>query len=59
MHGLKILLNGMIQTGMVVVTILRVQQQTFVLLIQVLQLDLVQVETVGAVQIPMAMAGQI
>ena len=59
MHGLKILLNGMIETGMVVVTILRVQQQTFVLLIQGLQLDLVQVETVGAVQIPMAMAGQI
>ncbi len=59
MHGLKIPLNGMIQTGMVVVTILRVQQQTFVLLIRGLQLDLVQVETVGAVQIPMAMAGQI
>jgi hypothetical protein len=34
MHGLKIPLNGMIQTVMAVVTILLVQLQTFALLIQ-------------------------
>tara|TARA_B110000858_G_C17467609_1_gene321313 strand:+ start:85 stop:258 length:174 start_codon:yes stop_codon:yes gene_type:complete len=34
MHGLKIPLNGMIQTVMAVVTILQVQLQTFALPIQ-------------------------
>ena len=57
-HGLKIRLNGMIPMVMAEGTILLVQPLTFVLLIQELQLGLVQVETVGAVQILMAMAGQ-
>jgi hypothetical protein len=57
MHGPKILLNGMIQTEMAVVTILQAQLPMFVLLILELLLDPVQVGTVGAVQIPTEMVG--
>jgi hypothetical protein len=58
MLGLKIPLNGMIPMAMVAATIHQVQLPTFVLLIRERQLDRVQAEIVGAVQILTVMVGQ-
>ena len=59
MHTLVILLNGMIETAMVEVTIQKELLQTSVQMNLELQWGLVQVAIDGVVQIPMVMVGHI